>query len=125
MNLALLCVLVAGVLPVVTVGVAKWGPRLDNNNPRDWAQTLEGHRRRAYAAHQNSFEAFPFFAAAVLAAMMTGVPAGRLDLLALVFIAARLAYTALYITDHATPRSIAWIVAWGATVAIYVSAITV
>jgi uncharacterized MAPEG superfamily protein len=125
MNLALLCVLLAGVMPVLTVGVAKWGPRLDNNNPRDWAQTLDGYRRRAYAAHQNSFEAFPFFAAAVLAAMLTAVPAGQLDVLALVFVAARIGYTVCYIQDWATPRSLLWIVAWGATIAIFISALMV
>lgn len=119
MTLALWCVLAAGVLPVVSVGVAKWGAPLDNHRPRDWADTLAGYRRRAYAAHQNAFEAFPFFAAAVLTAAATQAPQGPVDLLALVFIAARLAYLGAYLADAATLRSVFWLVGWIATIAIF------
>jgi uncharacterized MAPEG superfamily protein len=119
MTTALWCVLVAGLLPVLTVGLAKWGPGLDNANPRDWAGTLQGYRRRAYAAHQNGYEAFPFFAAAVFAATLGQAPQDMVDALALLFIAARLAYVAAYITDRPTLRSLVWIGGWLATLAIF------
>jgi uncharacterized MAPEG superfamily protein len=123
MTTALWCVLLAGILPVITTGIAKWGaPNLDNNHPRDWANDLSGYRRRAYAAHQNAYEAFPFFAAAVLAATVMQAPAGVVNTLALIFIAARLAYTAAYITDRATPRSLLWAVGWFSTIAIFTAA---
>jgi uncharacterized MAPEG superfamily protein len=119
MTIALWCVLLAGVLPVLTVALAKWGAKLDNNHPRDWAQSLEGYRRRAYAAHQNGYEAFPFFAAAVLAAQWAESPQSTVDMLALIVIAARLAYVGAYAADMATPRSIVWSIGWFGTIAIF------
>lgn len=119
MTMALWCVLVAGILPVVAAGIAKWGTALDNNHPRDWANGLTGYRRRAYAAHHNAYEAFPFFAAAVLAAAVTQAPQGTVNLLAMIFIAARLAYLAAYITDKATLRSVLWVIGWAVTLAIF------
>lgn len=121
MPIALWCVLLAGIMPVVMAGVAKWGPGLDNRNPRDWANTLVGHRRRAYAAHQNSYEAFPFFAAAVLAAMLMKAPQGTIDTLAVLFVAARIGYAAAYVADTATLRSVLWIVGWLTQIAILTS----
>ena len=125
MTIALWCVLIAAIMPVLTVGIAKWGPALDNNHPRDWAGTLQGYRRRAYAAHQNAYEAFPFFAAAVLAALIREPSGGiaSVDTLALVFVAARVAYTAAYVTDRATIRSVFWGIGWFATIGILLSAI--
>ncbi len=118
MTIALWCVLVAGVLPVATVGLAKWGTPLDNNHPRDWAGSLQGYRRRAYAAHQNAYEAFPLFAAAVLAAQWGDAPQPVIDALALVFVAARLAYAGAYLADAATLRSAVWAIGWFASLAI-------
>ena len=69
MKTALICVLIAGLMPYLWTTVAKIaGPRYDNRNVRDWQSKLTGLAQRAHAAHLNSFEAFPFFAAAVLAA---------------------------------------------------------
>jgi uncharacterized MAPEG superfamily protein len=119
MTVALWCVLIAAVLPVISAGIAKWGTALDNNHPRDWADGLTGYRRRAYAAHHNAFEAFPFFAAAVLTATVLQAPAATVNALALTFIAARIAYLAFYVSDNANLRSIVWIIAWTATIAIF------
>lgn len=121
MTIAIWCVLALGVLPVLTVAVAKWGTALDNRHPRDWAGTLDGYRRRAYAAHQNGYEAFPFFAAAVLAAELQQAPRGTLDTLALVVVAARLAYVLAYVVDRSTLRSIVWSIGWFATIAIFLT----
>ena len=120
MSIALWCVLLAGIMPVVTTGIAKWGaPDLDNNHPRDWAGALTGYRRRAYAAHLNAYEAFPFFAAAVIAATMLDASPPAVDLLALVFVAARLGYTGAYMADFSTPRSLLWAAGWFSTIAIF------
>ncbi len=43
---------------------------LDNNHPREQQARLAGWGQRAQAAHDNSFEAFAPFAAAVLAATL-------------------------------------------------------
>jgi uncharacterized MAPEG superfamily protein len=118
MALAWWCLLAAGVMPVLLAGVAKAGGGYDNGRPRDFATSLEGYRKRAYAAHQNGFEAFPLFAAAVLAAAVNGVSQPRIDLLAIVFVAARLAYAAAYLGDWPTLRSAFWTVGFVACLAL-------
>ncbi|GLK81913.1 MAPEG family protein [Methylopila turkensis] len=109
MSLTLWCVLVAGLMPVLTVGLAKWGDRsFDNANPRGWADEASGWRRRAIAAQQNGFEAFPFFAAAGLVATTQGADAMTADLLAVAFVASRIAYVACYLANQPTLRSGVW-----------------
>ena len=108
-----------GVMPVVTVGIAK-ARGVDNHAPRDWAQTIDGYRKRAYAAHLNHYEAFPLFAAAVLVAATQGAPMAAVNALAAAVVAARLVYTACYVADFATLRSLVWLAGWGLTLAIFV-----
>ncbi|NJL08881.1 MAG: hypothetical protein HC900_12010 [Methylacidiphilales bacterium] len=119
MEVAFWCVLVMGVLPVVTVGIAK-ARGVDNHAPRDWAQSIDGYRKRAYAAHLNHYEAFPLFAAAVLVAATQGAPMATVNALAVAVVAARLIYTACYVADLATLRSLVWLTGWGLTIAIFV-----
>ena len=84
MHTALLCVLFAGLLPYLYTGVAKVaGPRYDNRDVRGWQGRLAGLPYRANAAHLNSFESFPFFAAAVLAAIATGAERGYVNSLSI------------------------------------------
>lgn len=120
MTIALWCVLIAGVLPILTVGLAKWGsPDFDNANPRGWADSLAGWRKRAFAAHQNGFEVFPLFAAAALVASTRGHDSVAADALAVIFVISRLAYVACYLADIATVRSAVWSVGFFATVALF------
>ncbi|MGL4634667.1 MAG: MAPEG family protein [Beijerinckiaceae bacterium] len=124
MSIALWSVLIAALLPVFCVGIAKLaGGRYDNHDPRARATTYEGMPRRAYAAHQNSYEAFPLFAAAVLVAEMKGAPRGLIDQLALLFIGARLGYILCYLMDWATLRSVAWFVAFASAIAIFTAVV--
>lgn len=121
MTTALWCVLVAGLMPLMLTAIAKaTGERFNNRNPREWQSRLVGMPARAHAAHLNSFEAFPLFAAAVLVAQWTAAPQSRIDALALAFIVFRLAYGALYLADHALARSIAWLLALLCCVALFV-----
>jgi uncharacterized MAPEG superfamily protein len=121
MTIAYWCVLIAGLLPYVATVLAKSGTRFDNHLPRDWLATQTGWRKRANAAQLNGFEAFPLFAAAVVIAHLTGGNQGRVDLLAMLFIAARIAYLAAYVADLATLRSLIWFVGIGSSIAILVS----
>jgi uncharacterized MAPEG superfamily protein len=122
MTIAFWCVLVAGFLPYFGTLTAKiGGERFDNSNPRDWLNAQSGFRKRANAAQHNSFEAFPFFAAAVIIAHVAGAPQGRIDLFAVVFILARLFYIAFYVADMAMLRSLAWFVGLGSVVALFLA----
>ncbi|MCP1574092.1 MAPEG family protein [Herbaspirillum rubrisubalbicans] len=123
MTLADWCILIAGLMPVLTIAVAKYGRRdFDNAEPRAWLDQQTGLRRRADYAHRNHFEAFPFFAAAVLVAQQVGAPQEQIDIAALVFIAARILYTVLYLTDKPSARSAVWIVGYLSVIALFVIA---
>ncbi|NUT62112.1 MAPEG family protein [Herbaspirillum sp. C9C3] len=123
MILSYWCILVAGLMPVLTIAVAKYGRRdFDNAEPRAWLDKQTGVRRRADYAHRNHFEAFPFFAAAVLVAQQVGAPQGQIDIAALAFIAARLLYTVLYLADKPSARSAVWIIGYLSVIALFVIA---
>lgn len=123
MTIAFWCVFIAGLLPYVASVAAKAGlPGFDNNNPRVWIQKLEGARARANAAQANGFEAFPFFAAAVIVAHLVHGPQARVDTLAMVFVAARVLYLPVYMAGWGALRSLLWAVGIGATVWIWITA---
>jgi len=124
MKWSYLCLLVAGLLPVLCAGIAKAGLKgYDNHDPRAWLAQVTGYRARANAAQANSFEAFPFFVSGVLLALHAGVDPARVDALALAFVLARLGYIACYLANLATLRSIVWTVGAGCVVALHVQAL--
>lgn len=119
MTIAFWCVLFAALLPYLAIVIAKRpGARYRNDSPRDWAQGLEGVRRRAYFAHQNGLEAFPIFAAGVLIAHLGVGAHATADQLALLFVGARLAYMLCYVMDWASVRSVVWLVGLGSSFAL-------
>ncbi len=125
MTTAYWCVLIAAYLPIAWTGMAKFGAGgkdFDNAAPRAMLAKLDGWRQRANWAQLNGFEAFPPFAAAVIIAHLAAVPQARIDLLALAFIAARVVYGILYLANLPSLRSLAWMIATGCVVALFVSA---
>lgn len=122
MTTAYWCVLAAALLPYLTVAFAKSRGDFDNAAPRAWLARLEGWRARAHWAHQNAFEAFPPFAAAVIIAHLAQAPQNRVDALALGFVAARLLYSAFYILDRPALRSLVWTAGFACVVGLFVIA---
>lgn len=123
MNWVISSVLVAGLLPVVCAGLAKWGARgYDNHHPREWMAAQTGRRALANAAQANSLEAFPLYAVGVALAWMAQVDVALLQGLALAFVLARVAYIACYVTDRANLRSLVWLVGFSVSVSLYVLA---
>lgn len=123
MTLANWCILIAGLMPAFTIFIAKQGRKdFDNAEPRAWLDKQTGMRRRADYAHRNHFEAFPFFAAAVLVAQQVGAAQHSIDITAALFILFRLLYTALYLGDKPAARSGVWILAFACNVALFVIA---
>jgi uncharacterized MAPEG superfamily protein len=123
MNTAHLMVLIAALLPYATVGGAKAQPAYDNSKPRDYLARLEGWRARANWAHQNHFEAFAPFAAAVILAELAHAPQGRITMLAVAFVLIRLVYTALYLANAASLRSVVWMAGLACVVWLFVLSI--
>jgi uncharacterized MAPEG superfamily protein len=122
MNFALWTILIAILLPVLTTGLAKWGVKgMDNNQPRVWQESLSGWRKRAEWAHRNHFEALPVFASAVLVATVAHAPVGAVDVLCGLWVVFRIAYTACYITDRASLRSVMWAGAFVCVIGLFVA----
>ncbi|MNF58521.1 MAPEG family protein [compost metagenome] len=86
------------------------GRGYDNHHPRAQQARLTGFGARAVAAHQNSIEIFPLFAAGVLMAHTTQTQGWFVDLLAILFIVSRVIYLFLYWNDKASLRSLVWVV---------------
>jgi len=129
-TIAYWCVLIAALLPIACAALAKYGmmstPRreggFDNHNPRGWLARQTDWRARANAAQQNTFEALPFFFAAVIIAHTLQAAQTRLDILALLFIVLRIAYIMMYVADLAKARSAVWAAALLVNIFILVSA---
>ncbi len=124
MTTAYWCVLVAGLLPYVAITIAKSDKTYLRGNiaPREWEAKLQGMQSRAHAAHLNSFEALPLFAAAIIIASLCKVPQATLDSIAIAFVSARLAYLACYLANLATLRSLVWVVGLGLNIWIFMIA---
>ncbi len=91
----------------------------DNGDPRDEAFYARPLRKRAYAAHNNGIETFPFFAAAVLLAEFRHAPQAWIDGLAAAFLVARLGYILAYVGDKPTLRSAIWALGFLINIAIF------
>lgn len=128
MTTAYLCVLGGALMPIFWTLIAKVGgprrmPMQANAAPREFLATLSGHQKRADYAQQNAFEAFPAFAAAVIISHLAGAPQASIDLLALIWIAARLAHGICYVADWASLRSLVYFVGMGCVIGLFVIAL--
>ncbi|HEK1009179.1 TPA: MAPEG family protein [Pseudomonas putida] len=125
MTVALWCILFALLLPPLCALIAKvssgrFGLK-DNHDPRAFLDTLSGLPRRAHAAQQNSYEAFPAFAAAVLVADIVGnAEQVTQDVLGVMYITSRLLYIICYLADWAALRSLVWFAGLALIVAFFV-----
>jgi uncharacterized MAPEG superfamily protein len=122
MHFAYWMLLAAAMLPYLTIMFVKraGGRRFDNHKPRAWMEQLSGWQQRGDWAHRNHFETFPIFLAAIFVAEMSGGAQARIDVLAAVFVVLRIVYTALYLANLATLRSIVWSLGLIVTIWIFV-----
>jgi len=116
LNIPILSLLFAGLLPLVpkipmSLAIIRVGKGYDNSYPRDQQATLDGMGRRAVAAHNNSFEAFPLFAVGVLLALHTQVTSGLLEVYCAVWVLSRFAYVWLYVFNYPKWRTLMYGVA--------------
>jgi uncharacterized MAPEG superfamily protein len=118
MTVAIWCILIAQILPYVAFSFVKG---VDPTQPRYRVGDLEGQSVRAYGAHLNGLETFPWFAAAVIVAHMVAGPSRIVDVLAVIYILLRIGHLAAYLAGRQPLRSAAFIVAQFAALAIFVS----
>jgi uncharacterized MAPEG superfamily protein len=129
-TIAYWCVFFAAILPIVCAGIAKYGmfntPKrdggYDNHNPRAWLGRQTDWRARANAAQANTFEALPFFFAAVIIAHQLQAGQTLLDIMAFLFVVLRIAYIMMYVSDMAKTRSAIWGAAFLVNILILLSA---
>ena len=128
MTVALWCILIALLLNPLCALIAKvasgrFGLK-DNHDPRAFLDTLSGLPRRAHAAQQNGYEAFPASAAAVLVADIVGnAEQVTQDVLGVMYITSRLLYIICYLADWAALRSLVWFAGLAIIVSFFVVSI--
>jgi uncharacterized MAPEG superfamily protein len=118
-TMAYWCLLVAALLPIICAGIAKGGTfgksrkdgGFDNHNPRAWLARQTDWRARANAAQANTFEALPFFFAAVIIAHQLGAIQITVDILCFLWLLLRMLFVIAYVGDMATARTGLWVVA--------------
>jgi uncharacterized MAPEG superfamily protein len=123
MSIPILCLILAALLVLVTkapvaLAMAKQEGGYDNRYPREQQTRLTGFGARALAAHHNTIEAFPIFAAGLLAALWAVGDAPMVTTLAVTFVVARIAYAACYWADVHLLRSLTWGVGFFASIAL-------
>ena len=124
MTIAFWCVFIAGVLPICWQSIAKLTILRDfkNSEPRLSLSQAKGVGQRASWAHDNSWEAFGPFAAAVIIAHLCQVSSGYIDQVAVIFIIARILYGFCYLFDQSILRTAVWFIGFGCVAALYVAA---
>lgn len=123
MTFAFWCVLLAALLPIIWVGVAKTGADgYDNHKPRIFLAGLKDWHQRANWAQSNAYEAFPPFAAAVIIAHIAGANQLAVDILAGTFLVLRVLHGIFYIRDKATLRSAAWSLGFMCVIGLFLAA---
>lgn len=126
MTIAYTCVLIAILIPYFLAYYFKQdyfkAGDYDNNAPRDQMARLEGSRRRALWAFENSFEGLPGFIAAVIIAHLAGASQSVIDTLAVIYVVSRVLYIICYIRDLATARSLVWSVGFFSMIGMFIAA---
>jgi len=115
MTTLIICLFIAVLMPylakipiIYAIKDARLG--YDNNHPRTQQAQLQGFGARAAAAHQNSFESLIVFSTAALTALVTNNTSSKIQVLALVYIVARVIYHIAYLIDFASLRSTIWFI---------------
>ena len=107
-------------LPIALASYAKMGVESDNRYPREEYDNLPPAKRRAYAAHQNAYENFPFFAVAVIVAMTLGAAPATVNMLAMAYVAVRVIHGLVYVNNIPSARSLAFGIGLLINIAIFV-----
>jgi uncharacterized MAPEG superfamily protein len=118
MNTVIGSLLVLCILPLACAWIAGFHRQkqlgsVDNKEPRIQSQKLTGAGARAVAAQANSWEALALFSAAVLAVFISGVELQSIARLALLFVALRIVYIAVYLGNQDKLRSLIFLVGFG------------
>ena len=126
MTIAFFSILIAILIPQIWAALAKKNlvasKEYDNAASRIQLETLTGAPQRAKWAEQNHYETLVGFVAGVIVAHLGNADQITIDVLAIIYIVARIAYGFCYIKDLPSARSGAWIVGFLSTIGLFVAA---
>ncbi len=105
-------------LPTVWA-MAKQPGGYDNRHPRHQQKELKDWGERAVAAHYNTIENFPIFAAGMLFALYSDASEFSLHTCGIIYLAARILYIYFYVADFNQIRSLVWAVGFMASLALF------
>jgi len=110
--------------PYIFVVVGRVQAGFDVAAPRALFPKLPPFAQRAVWAHENSFETFMPFAAAVLLTLITHVETPTVAIASLSFVIARLLYSIFYIVNVPIGRSLMFGVSTAATITLFLQSLT-
>jgi uncharacterized MAPEG superfamily protein len=118
MTTVLTCLLIMCILPLVCAWTGGYYRQkqlgsVDNKEPRNQALQLTGAGARAVAAQANTWEALAVFGTAILAVFMSGLEMDSIATLAMVFVALRVVYIPVYISNNDKLRSLIFLAGFG------------
>jgi uncharacterized MAPEG superfamily protein len=97
-------------LPYMVTAYGRFQVGYDPSAPRSQFDKLPDYAKRATWAHQNSWEVFILYVAAVMMLCVSGRSSETTDLTAVVFLVSRFLFSIFYILDLPYLRSPAWLV---------------
>ncbi|MFN4066271.1 MAG: MAPEG family protein [Thermosynechococcus sp.] len=110
--------------PYIFVVVGRLQAGFDMAAPRALFEKLPPFAQRAVWAHENSFETFMPFAAAVLLTLFVGVNNSTVAIASLSFVVARFLYSICYIANFPLGRSLMFGVGTAATLTLFWQSLT-
>jgi uncharacterized MAPEG superfamily protein len=117
MTIAIWCILVAATFPYVAFSFVKG---LDPIQSRHHVGELAEQSLRAYGAHLNGLETFPWFAAAVIVSHMIGGPSRIADVLAVLYVLVRIGHMIAYMFGRQPLRTTAFALSQFIALAIFI-----
>ncbi|NRB39717.1 MAG: MAPEG family protein [Pseudomonadales bacterium] len=128
MSAVVLSLLVLSVLPIVLSWVSgtcrhQQFDAVDNKNPREQNQQLEGAGARAVAAQKNAWEALLVLVAAVAALTVAAVDLSALTNYFYALIALRVLHALCYVINQDIIRSLSFLGAYGICIYFFILAI--
>ena len=114
MEVIIICAFIAVLLPYIAKAPVAMAmhkeSKYDNKYPRDQQARLKGFGARALAAHQNSFESLIIYTMATAVVLATNNTSITVQVLAVVYLVARVVYCVMYYLNLDKMRSLMWLI---------------
>lgn len=128
MKLAVICLLITAVLPILLTWTAAYFRNkdlgfIDNQNPRKQYLLLDGLGGRAVAAQQNTWEALAVYSAALIAVSITNVAGEAIATACLIFMISRFLFVGFYLINQDKLRTLTFASGFGACLYMFYLAI--